>query len=311
MYWDKEFMARLDPIMQHYVRHNAVWYTQLLPEEAFEQQEDYVRRTVESEKRTSTAEAPLEQRYGEPAYYLPGDYAKELDYIDAEKTLARIAELEVERKELLEEAEYLFFVNAQQKYEYCHLKDMDDEECKRRLQEIHLASTAYERLRCAANAIDVKLVHWRMSLQHKAASTSSVATDDQVAGWLPKPELIDFRTHSPTFSILEMEHLHATIAAEVNKFEECAAYAAYPQAKREKWKRDAEDGRVLLRAAEHVIFRLEKARKASTEATREQKQEEGASTSAKSAGALTHHRLQLTTNAMVDAVDDEEKQDKK
>jgi hypothetical protein len=184
--------------------------------------------------------------------------------------------MEADRQELLKEAEYLLFVNAQQQYEYCHLDTMDEEERHRRLQEIHVVDIAYNRLRAAAYDIDVKLIHWRMSLKHKlvwkiattaTSATPSVSTStmttrtDALADWLPAPQaLTSFATHKPTYSMGEIEKLHWQIAAEVKRFEVGCRDERYPKEMRERWKRDAEDGSRILRAADHVLWRLMKAR---------------------------------------------------
>jgi hypothetical protein len=319
---DKEFMASLDPVMQYYVRHNGVWYTQLLPEKVFEQPEEYVQRTVKGKKTISNTSAPtVEQSNTTNHFPTATDYAKELSHIDVAKTLAAIAKLESEKEDLLREAEYLLSVNAQQQYEYCRADAMDDDERQRRLREIELVAMAYDRFRNSAHSIDVKLVHWCLALQHKAALTSFAVADDQVAHWTPKSEMIDFSTHKPSTSIQEIEHLRAMAAADVKKFEECAAYAGagISRAEREQCRRDAVDGRVVMRATEHVIFRLEKARVAleesavaTAEDADEQKPEEGASVSAEAVEFLPHH-LQTATNVMrsqTEAVNNEEKQEK-
>jgi conjugal transfer/entry exclusion protein len=38
--------------------------------------------------------------------------------------------------------------------------------------------------------------------------------------------------------------------------------ARFAKEKRDRWRKDAQDGRVLLRAADHVLFRMDKASKA-------------------------------------------------
>jgi hypothetical protein len=348
---NKEFMAKLAPVMQYYVRHNAVWYTQLLPEEAFEQPDVYVKCNVQSDTRIPKAEASTEeQAKQQPFYPPPRDYAKELRDLSQEKTLAAIAKLEARRNKFLEEAEYLLFINAQQQYEYCHADAMDDDERQRRLREIDLLAKAYDYSSASAHLIDIKLTHWRLALQHNAALISPAAGGDLVTNWLPKSKskLINISTYKPKLSIQAMEDKHATTAAEVKKHEECAAWPGLTQAERDKCRKDAEDGRVLMRALDHIIFEFEKAQKALELGDRavaaiaddknEQKSEEGvsvsakvpedsaaaasaadksgqkseedASVSAKAAGLLFHH-LQATTNAMVpqvEAMPEEEKQ---
>ncbi|CAO2648045.1 Nn.00g089670.m01.CDS01 [Neocucurbitaria sp. VM-36] len=264
IFWEKSLMAQFDPIIQQYVRHNGIWYTHHLPDSVYEQPDDYGRRSIKSKKLAPYAAAPADSEVQpeEPAYYTqPFDYADDLKQIDATATLAKIEELEAEKVALLKEAEYLLFINAQKEHEYCHLREMDDDERQRRLQEIHLVEIAYNRLRVSAHSIDVKLEKWRMSLQHKAVWEASASGDDQLVDWLPRSERIDFYSHSPTLSIQEMEKFQTQIAGEVKRFEELVADHGYPKEKRDRWMKDLEDGRILLRAADHVVFELEKLRK--------------------------------------------------
>ncbi|RYO43266.1 hypothetical protein AA0111_g744 [Alternaria arborescens] len=274
IFWDAEMMTSLDPIMQQYVRHNGFWYTRWLPEEVFDREVHASEPFAGSEAPAAITEAPVEEQ--PPFYIAPIEYAEDLRQIDVQSTKARIEAMEADRQELLKEAEYLLFVNAQQQYEYCHLDTMDEEERHRRLQEIHVVDIAYNRLRAAAYEIDVKLIHWRMSLKHKLVweiattatpATSSISTSmmttrtDALADWLPAPQaLTSFATHKPTYSMGEIEKLHWQIAAEVKRFEEGCRDERYTKEKRERWRRDAEDGSRILRAADHVLWRLMKAR---------------------------------------------------
>ena len=206
---------------------------------------------------------PAGQQEELPFYIEPIDYAADVKRINVDDTWSRINEMQVEREVLLEEAEYLLFINAQQQYEYCHMDTMDDDERQRRLQEIHLVEIAYNRLRSAADALDIKIIHWRMSLQHK------VGWEKSPTDWLPEPQLIHFASHKPSFSMLEMGRMQTQIDSEVKRFEEGCADARYPQDRRERWRKDAEDGRVLLNAADHVLYRMEKARGATDGTTEE------------------------------------------
>lgn len=194
IFWDKELMAKLSPIMQQYVRHNGVWYTQLLPDNAFEQTEDDLdsvdtTATVQTTQQVANVEIqqqPVEQTPDPPFYLEPVDYTADLAQINVETTLSRIQEMQVERQILLEEAHYLLSLNAHQRYEYCHLHaTLDADDRLRRLQEIHLVDVAHTRLRNAADALDMKIIHWRMSLQHKAAwENSPSSSSSSSSSWI-------------------------------------------------------------------------------------------------------------------------------
>ena len=288
IFWDKQLMAQFDPIIQQYVRHNGIWYTHHLPDSVYDESEDSRARTIKSKKSRSNAIVPAytEEQQEEPGYYTqPFDYADDLKQIDTEATFAKMAELEAEKVVLLEEAEYLLFINAQKQREYCHLQEIDDDERQQHLQEIHLVEIAYNRLRIAAHTIDVKLEKWRMALQHKTVWEACASGDDIMADWLPRSERIDFYSHGPTLSIQEMGKFQTQIAAEVKRFEELASHGL-PRERRNRWKKDLEDGRVLLRAADHVVFELENRRKAV---------EEGA------AAAQDAGKAQLEFKAVIDA----------
>ncbi|KAJ4378139.1 hypothetical protein N0V83_000972 [Neocucurbitaria cava] len=294
IFWDKTLMAQFNPIIQQYVRHNGIWYTHHLPDEIYEQPEDYGRRLIKRKKAEPNAMAPAdaEVQPEEPAYYTqPFDYADDLRQIDAEATLEKIEELEAEKVALLEEAEYLLFINARKEHEYCHLGEIDDDERQTRLQEIHLVEIAYNRLRGAAHSIEVRLEKWRLSLQHKAIWEAAESGDDKVVDWLPKSARIDFYSHSPTLSIQEMEKFQTQIAAEVQRFEELVTDHRYSKERRDRWKKDLEDGRILLRAADYVVFELE----------RIQRTVGGAATSVQAAAA---EQAQLEYRAPADAKTD-------
>ncbi|KAI4943514.1 hypothetical protein J4E91_009424 [Alternaria rosae] len=268
IFWDPELMASLDPIMQQYVRHNSLWYTQWLPQEAFERAEQDVELRDSSDEHTKVLAAPIEQQ--PPFYITPVDYAEDLRRINIESTLASMEAMEADKRELLQEAEYLMHINAQQKYEYCHMNPTNDDERQTRLQQIHLVDVAYNRLRATAHEIDVKLTHWRMSLRHKAiweAGQTTATGTDRPADWIPEPQYVSPATeamapatHKPTYSIGEIEKMHWQISAEVKTFEDGWKDDRHPRDKRERWKKDAEDGRKILRAADAVLFTLLRAR---------------------------------------------------
>ncbi|KAI4930791.1 uncharacterized protein J4E92_004623 [Alternaria infectoria] len=268
IFWDPELMASLDPIMQQYVSHNSLWYTRWLSEEAFERAEQDVQLENSSSEPMAIAATPVEQL--PPFYTTPFDYAEDLRRIDIESTLATMQTMEADKRELLREAEYLLYINAQQKYDHCHMESTDEDERQNLLRQIQLVDIAYVSLRNAAHDIDVKLAQWRMSVRHKtiweAGQTTATGTD-RPADWVPEPqctspttEAIVPATHKPTYSMGELERIHRQISAEVKTFEDGWKDDRHPMDKRERWKKDAEDGRKLLRAADAVLLRLQRAR---------------------------------------------------
>ncbi|EDU51287.1 hypothetical protein PtrSN002B_003244 [Pyrenophora tritici-repentis] len=263
IFWDKELMARLDPLMQHYVRHQGVWYTQLLPDDVFQEAGELDRGRMKSKKPSEIGQTLATQQPEPPFYTQPFDYAEDLKRITVDSTLEGIKEMEVQKKELLDEAEYLLFFNAQQKYDYCHhVGSMDQDERRRRLNEILLVDIAWNRLRHAADTITLRLTQWRLSLQHKAAWEASNSGGDHVDEWLPMPDRIDFVSHKPTLSVQEVAKMQGEIDLEVRTFERLYTDQRLPKERREQRRQDAEDGRVILTAADHILFRLEEARNA-------------------------------------------------
>lgn len=257
IFWNKTLMAQFDPLIQQYIRHNGLWYSSNLPESVFDEPDAYGRQTPKG-KRSANVEAAAEEQ----AYYSqPFDYAEDLRQIDVNYTLAKMEELKLERQALLEEAEYLLYYNAQKEHEYCHIKDMDQDERQRRLQEIHLCEIAYNRVRTAATTIDIKLAKWELSLQHKALWDVTPTPTNSLESWFPKKSSIDYQKHDPTLSMKEIEKFQTQISAEVQRFEQLIGNHGYTKEKRERWKQDLEDGRVLLKAADYLIHDFEKRQK--------------------------------------------------
>jgi len=268
IFWDPELMASLDPIMQQYVRHINLWYTRWMPEGALERAEQDMQLEPSSKELMAASATPVEQQ--PPFYTTPVDYAEDLRRIDIESTLATMETLEADKMELLQEADYLLYINAQQKYDHCHMESTDEDERQNLLRQIQLVDIAYVSLRNAAHDIDVKLTQWRMCLRHKViweAGQTTATETDRLADWVPEPqclspttEAIVPTTHKPTYSIGELERIHWQISGEVKTFEDGWKDDRQPRDKRERWKKDADDGRKFLRAADFVLLKLQRAR---------------------------------------------------
>jgi hypothetical protein len=263
IFWDKELMARFNPFVQLYVRHNAVWYASHLQFSAYEQAVEHDKTAVRISESSTIAEAPdsVEPPQEDLAYYTPTyDYAEYMRDIDVQSFRAEIQKLEAEKQALLKEAEYILIANAHKKYRYYYSEDMDKDERERRLRELHLCEIAYNRLSSAVNALDIKVTKMRLSLRHKAIVDAPSTKPDTLESWLPSTPTIDHMAHDPTISIQEMEKLHKQIAEEVKQFEEWIVVHGHSEQQRERWKRDLEDGRTLMKAADHILWELERAR---------------------------------------------------
>ncbi|KAH7400896.1 hypothetical protein DE146DRAFT_755339 [Phaeosphaeria sp. MPI-PUGE-AT-0046c] len=261
-YWgicgDKELMSKFDPLIQLYIRQYAVWYTSHLAYDAYEQPAADDQRTTESTPTSAVVSTPQE----EPAYYTRSyDYATYIGEIDLDSQHAEIQGLEEERRALLKEAEYLYILNAQRKYRYCHSGEIEEEERQRRLRELQLCEVVYNRLSTAVNVIDIKLTKLRLALQHKSLFDESVAKEERVEAWLPHQSSFDKVTHDPAMSIQEMEKFRAEIVADVTRFEKLLTSTGYSDGQRERWRKDIDDANVFLKAVDQVIWELEEAKK--------------------------------------------------
>lgn len=264
-YWgicgDRELMSKFDPLIQLYIRQYAVWYTSHLAYDAYEQPAADEKKTTESAPTQAVVTTPQEEL---AAYYIPSyDYAKYVGEIDIDAQRAEMQGLEDERRALLKEAEYLYILNAQRKYRYCHSGDMDEDERERRLRELHLCEVIYNRLSTAVNVIDIKLTKLHLVLQHRFLFDGLVAKETKIEAWLPPASSPSFNqnAHDPAMSIQEMEKFRAEIVADVKKFEELLTSTGYSDSQRERWRKDMEDANVFLKAVDHVVWELEEAKK--------------------------------------------------
>jgi hypothetical protein len=263
LFWAKQSMARFNPLVQLYIRHNALWYAQQLPSSAFEQV-DAPDPDSADDRRADLAVNSPDSAYAHEAesYYLPPfDYAEDLKYISVEATHAKIEEHEAEIAALLQEAEFILFVSAHRQYEYCHLQEADDEERRKRLEELQLLQITYNKLRSAAEILQSRLINWRMSLQHKAIVDSPAFATASVDAWLPQ-SAHTFKTHNPALSIQELERTQAALDAEIRSFEASIADPGYTKEKKDRWRMDLEDGRSLLRVADKIVWEFEKMQQA-------------------------------------------------
>ncbi|KAG9206842.1 hypothetical protein G6514_000130 [Epicoccum nigrum] len=275
LFWDKQAMARFNPLIQLYVRHNALWYAQQLPGSAFDHADHQDADSVQSRASAEYA-VSLETTYeqNDQSYYLPPfDYAEDLKYISVNATHAKIEEHETEIAALLKEAEFILYISAHRQYEYCHLQDADDEERRQRLEELQLLHITYNKLHSAAEQLQTRLINWRMSLQHKALMDASGPTKASVAAWLPR-SAHDFKAHKPSLAIQYMERTQAALDAEVKSFEAGIAHPGYTKEKKDRWRMDLEDGRSLLRVADKIVWEFEKMRDAAARQTRALDQED-------------------------------------
>lgn len=262
-YWgicgDRELMSRFDPLMQLYIRQYAVWYTSHLAYDAYEQPAAGGNKTTESAPTQAVVNTPQEEP---AAYYLASyDYAKYIGEIDVDDHRAEMQGLEDERRALLSEIEYLYILNAQRKYRYCHVGEISDDERERRLRELHLCEVVYNRLCTAMNVMDIKLIKLQLAMQHKLLFDGPVAKEERIEKWMPPRTTIDHKRHDPAMSIQEMEKFRSEIVGDIKRIEEWLTTAGYSESQRERWRKDLEDADVFLKAVDQVVWELEEAKK--------------------------------------------------
>ncbi|KAI8936937.1 hypothetical protein NX059_006166 [Plenodomus lindquistii] len=272
IFWDKELMAQFNPFIQLYIRNNGIWHASLLPENAFQPPHEHSTPVVEQPNAAPAQDAklttvPIEEE--KPYYIRPLDYAEQLRTMDVPATLLEIERLEREKAALLAEADLLLSVNAANQYKYCHSVDIDDDDRRARLQHMFVIEITYTRLKGFANAIDEKLLKYHLALQHQAQWTGSTDTSrsDSLANWLPvSVHGTRIESTKPDAAIKDLEDLHALVSDEVKRFQEWSADVKFEPAWREKWKQDAEDGMVLLKAVDEAVYVLGKHRQRVEEA---------------------------------------------
>jgi hypothetical protein len=262
IYGDKELMSHFDPVIQQYITHHAMWYSSHMVYDRSEQPASRDDTQPNQTTEISPTTAPLEPL--PEAYYVPPyDYVEYLKQIDVERQRVELQELETERHRLHKEAEYVFHMNAERKYRYCHTTEMTDDERARWLRELHLCEITYNRLASAVDGNDIKIAKVKLALQHKAAIEAQEKTKVSLESWLPPvpSEKLDTRTHDPTMTIQELEKFRAEIVADITRFEGSLTAPGYGEVQRERWRKDIEDANVFLKAVDQVVWELESAKK--------------------------------------------------
>ncbi|KAF1932935.1 uncharacterized protein M421DRAFT_416532 [Didymella exigua CBS 183.55] len=259
LFWAKQSMSSFNPLVQLYIRHNALWYAQQLPSSAFEHADGLDPDSSDLPDSNTATNGPdsTPTHQDQPYYVPPFDYAEDLKYISVEATRAKIEEHEAEIAALLKEAEFILFVSAHRQYEYCHLHESDDERRRQRLEELQLLQITYNKLRSAAEILQSRLINWRMSLQHKAIVDSPESATGSVDAWLPQ-STHSFEVHNPELSIQELERTQAALDAEIRSFEASIAHPGYTKGEKDRWRMDLEDGRSLQRVADKIVWEFEK-----------------------------------------------------
>ncbi|KAH7138981.1 hypothetical protein B0J11DRAFT_515769 [Dendryphion nanum] len=299
VYWNKLFMSKLSPAAQGYVILNGIFKSNSLPEEAYQTPEKFgivgIADSPTSDEST-TADGTTEQpEIPYTGYYTkPYDHAENLRNIDVQNTREKMADMEIEKKNLWKESEFILTEMVKRQYDYCHTTPTEEDERQRCQREIQILEISYNRIRLDADYLDRKLLLWEKSLKQKAAWASEADGGGKLEQWFPKITRVNPDTHDPTLSIQEVTKTRDQLVKDIANFQEQEKTATGTN--KANIKQDLEDARTLLRAADRIVFELEKRAKLvegtkSTEKTEEQS-----------------HREEVTTEKAVEKGKDEIKQ---
>lgn len=260
LFWAKQSMARFNPLVQLYIRHNALWYAQQLPSSTFDQA-DALDPDLTDDRPANNPDSAY--AHDDQSYYLPPfDYAEDLKYISVDATHAKISEHEADIAALLKESEFILFISAHRQHAYCHLPpSASSDERRALLEELQLLQITYNKLRNSAETLQSRLINWRMALQHKAIVDDPAFRTTPLAAWLPH-STYTFKTHDPALAIRELEQTQLALDAEIRSFEASIKDPGFAREKRERWRADLEDGRSLLRVADRIVWEFEKMQRA-------------------------------------------------
>lgn len=250
---------------------------------------------TKSEPASSEAEAgsgqveekrPLQQDF----YFSSEDYALLLQNLDIPDRQRSIAERGWKRACLLDEADHLAYQVCAKQYDLLHRKFAPEEEDERKLmlREIALMMVLYNRLRAEADMLDRGVHFSLMALRHRALldssspSSSSSATSpsastsphiqlesesekaqqNEIQKWYPPPynPLLAAFPH-PKLSLEECDKIRNEFIGSIETFESHLQSGVLSAEDKEQARVNLEEGRMLLRAADRVFWRLERLEK--------------------------------------------------
>jgi hypothetical protein len=281
VYWNKLLMSKLSLPAQAYVMYNGIFHAARLPDEALQNPQKYglglitdsslpkkeekkeeAKKEEEAKKdeskATNATNATTPPKAPEkPGYYRkPSDVTRWLEKLDVDEQVNHTAKLENERQEYLKEIEYLLHVIGKKRYELCHLpENTDQEERKHRDRELQLINIVYYRLRKSADQLDGQIRLEQLTLQQKKAWKSE---EDAPTTWTPSTSGLDLETFEPKLCVKEFKNTTDELAKEIKNFEHKSTCKTNSAEEKERAKKDLDDGRLLLKAADKVQFELEK-----------------------------------------------------
>ncbi|KAK7191487.1 hypothetical protein DPSP01_011004 [Paraphaeosphaeria sporulosa] len=256
IFWDKMLMQNFDPLIQGYIRHNGVFRAYNLPAEVYDTPEKFGLPSVPAPTAdTSTTTDPAAPENA--AYYIPApDWTQHLQALNAASIQSEIDDCVREKNALLREAEFVAYHLSQKQYAYVHSEHPDEADKQTRIRELQLLTIAYNRIRANADEADRRIFageHW---LRQTAAFEAQAPRE----AWLADhPSVPDTESHDPSLTIAELKKLEEQFKNEVNVFESRVRSQAQEDVeRREKWIKDLEDARTMLRAVDCISWELEK-----------------------------------------------------
>ncbi|KAF2678421.1 hypothetical protein K458DRAFT_423120 [Lentithecium fluviatile CBS 122367] len=255
IFWNKLLMAKFDPMIQQYVRHNGIFRAYHLPAEVYEAPDKYgIASKPTAEKGESiTASATATENDGR-FYKVAKDHLENLEALDVEGTKRDVEACRQERQMLLKEAEYMYHELTRRQHLFCTTVHTCEDDKQRQLRELQLLSIAYNRIRTKAEELDRSVLYGTAWLQQKTAMDSN----GPPSAWLSRTTLCDPESHDPAVSIAEMQKFQEQFEGEIKQWEALVKSRAPADLEnREKYKRDLDDARLMLRAADQVVYEME------------------------------------------------------
>ncbi|KAF2281514.1 uncharacterized protein EI97DRAFT_454696 [Westerdykella ornata] len=268
IYWDKLLLTRLSVPVQAYVVLNGIFRAASLPEEAVDTPEKYglvvylspptdstTASAPESETPTEAQTAPQQVK----PYYLPvTDYADSLRAIDVPAMSQELANLEESRTSLKAELNLLAHQLARDRRDLAFNEFPDKDERQLRSAEAHLRLMIFARLMSALEDVNRRLYYTSVYLQHREALDSK---KQDVQAWVPEYHARQSVGRvEPKRALAQANQLREQLVGEIRMFEEQVRGNAGSAEVREMTKRNLDEGRMLLRAADRIAWRLEEER---------------------------------------------------
>ncbi|PSN67280.1 hypothetical protein BS50DRAFT_634665 [Corynespora cassiicola Philippines] len=200
VFWNKALMARFDPLVQQYVRHNGVFYNYLLPARFYSNPEEYVKARAGIKQESLAVPKKYKKLADAP------DPVAEMKSMSCEKVEAEIQHKRYEMRALMANIEFLTHKRAVKVHELAHSEDMTEYERTRRIQELEVITQAINGLALNAYLRDASITLSREKVRQKKLLD---AGDSDLAHWMSQGPFQFYRPdeHHPRVAIDILEFL--------------------------------------------------------------------------------------------------------